>query len=90
MSILFLKRYRVCVHWANMQQSYFDSRQGQRDLFSPQNAQTDSRNHPDFYSVSTKVLSRRSSGQGEKLNTQLYLVPKLRMSGPTPLYAFVV
>jgi hypothetical protein len=42
--------------------------------------------------MSNGVLSRRYSGQGVKLTTDLYLVPRLRMNGVIPLlplYAFV-
>jgi hypothetical protein len=55
------------------------------------NVQIVSGAHPVSQSMGAVVLSRKQSGRGVELTTQLNLVPRLRMGGttpPLPLYAF--
>jgi len=56
------------------------------------NDQTGHRAHLASNSMDTGVISQGQSGQGVKVTTHLHLLPKLRMSGATPLlllYAFM-
>jgi hypothetical protein len=64
----------------------------ERDFSLLQNVQTGFGAHSAYYSMGTRVLSRRLSGRSVKITTHLHLVTKSRISGAIPLlplYAFM-
>ena len=65
------------------------SRPGQEGFSLLQNVQTGSAAHP----IGTVILSRRKSGRGVKLSSDLHITLRLRSTGAVPLhplYAFMV
>ena len=65
--------------------SGFESQQRHEIFLFSKTVQIESGAHPASHSIGTGVLSQRCNGGGANLTPYLHLVPRLRMSGATPL-----